>query len=93
MKPPKLYVGNIPFSATEADLQDLFETVGQVDHLTFIRELDTGRFRGFGFVIMADQAGTDAAIARLHGASFQGRSLVVNVARPKAERPGRELRR
>ncbi len=76
-----IYVGNIPFSASEDDLQDLFATYGEVTSVKFINDRETGRFRGFAFVEMDDAAAL-AAIEALEGSEMGGRTLKVNEARP-----------
>lgn len=83
-----LYVGNLPFSATEADVRSLFEQHGQVDSVKLVNDRETGRPRGFGFV---DMPGTDAqnAIQHMNGYEMNGRSLRVNEARERAPRPPR----
>src|SRR5262245_64636829 len=80
-----LYVGNLPFQATADDLREAFGQYGTVTAAQVIADRDTGRSRGFGFVEMAD--GAEEAIANLNGAMFQGRTLTVNEARPREERP------
>jgi cold-inducible RNA-binding protein len=82
----KLYVGNLSFDSTEADLQDLFEQFGTVKEIHLISDRETGRSRGFGFVTMGSKSEGEAAIAALHGKQVGGRSLTVNEARPKEER-------
>jgi RNA recognition motif-containing protein len=84
----KLYVGNLPFSAGEQDLQELFGQSGQVESVSVMRDAATGRARGFAFVEMASDADAQKAIADLHDKSFGGRTLTVNEARPRTERPG-----
>ena len=79
----KLYVGNLPFSATEAEVSELFEKHGQVHSVALITDRDTGRPRGFGFVEIDDGA-AQAAIDALNGYEMNGRALNVNEAR---ERP------
>ncbi|MCX7702266.1 MAG: RNA-binding protein [Gemmataceae bacterium] len=81
-----LYVGNLPFATTEEDLRAEFSKHGTVVGAQIIKDRETGRSRGFGFVEMSD--GADAAIAALNGAMFQGRTLTVNEARPREERRG-----
>lgn len=81
-----IYVGNIPFSASEDDLRDLFTAHGEVASVKFIMDRETGRFRGFGFVEMEDTAAI-AAIEALDGGAMDGRSLKVNEAKPRAPRP------
>jgi len=80
-----VYVGNLPFSATEEDVQALFAEHGSVSSVKLISDRETGRPRGFGFVEM-DAAGASAAIAALNGTDLDGRPLRVNQAN---ERPGR----
>ena len=81
-----LYVGNLPFGTTEEDLRVEFSKHGTVVGTQIIKDRDTGRSRGFGFVEMSD--GADAAIAAMNGAMFQGRTLTVNEAKPREERGG-----
>ena len=83
----KLYVGNLSFETTENDLQDLFEKHGQVAEVTLINDRMTGRSRGFAFVTMSDSAQATAAIEALNGKEVQGRTLSVNEARAREERP------
>jgi cold-inducible RNA-binding protein len=80
-----LYVGNLPFQSTADDLRETFGQYGTVTSAQVVSDRETGRSRGFGFVEMAD--GADEAIAALNGAQFQGRTLTVNEARPREERP------
>ena len=80
-----IYVGNLPFSATEDQTRDLFARYGEVSSVKFIMDRETGRFRGFGFVEMDDSA-ADEAIRSLNGADFGGRTLKVNEAKPREER-------
>lgn len=87
----KLYVGNLPFSATEQDLAARFSTCGTVESVKLITDRDTGRSKGFGFVEMSTEAEAQAAIERLNGQDFGGRPMTVNEARPqqkKGPRPG-----
>ena len=84
----KLYVGNLPFSAGEAELQELFATAGAVDSVKVMRDMATGRARGFAFVEMATDEDAQKAIDKLHNADFGGRNLTVNEARPRPERTG-----
>jgi cold-inducible RNA-binding protein len=85
----RLYVGNLPFSVTEQDLEQLFSQSGQVDSANVVTDRDTGRSRGFGFVEMETQEAADAAIQSLNGYELSGRALTVNEARPKESRPSR----
>ena len=80
-----IYVGNLPWSATEEQIQDLFANYGTVHSVKLITDRETGRARGFGFVEMAD-AEASAAIEALDNSSFGGRTLRVNEARPKDAR-------
>ncbi len=84
----KLYVGNLPYTAGEQDLQDLFGAVGQVESVSVMRDMATGRARGFAFVEMGTDADAQKAITELHDKAFGGRNLTVNEARPRTERPG-----
>ncbi len=83
----KLYVGNLSFETTENDLQDLFEKHGKVMDVALLNDKMTGRSRGFGFVTMADAAAGTAAMNALNGTEVGGRTLTVNEARPREERP------
>ena len=78
----KLYVGNLPFSASEDSVRDLFADHGEVESVNLITDRETGRPRGFGFVEM-DEAGATAAIQALDGEEFEGRALKVNEAQDK----------
>lgn len=81
----KVYVGNLPWSITNVELQDLFEPFGSVDSARVVTDRDSGRSRGFGFVEMATQHAT-AAIASLNGREIESRALRVNEASPAGER-------
>jgi cold-inducible RNA-binding protein len=80
----KLYVGNLPFDTSEQDLSALFGGIGAVDSINVIRDMATGRARGFAFVEMASDEDAQKAIAQLHDHALGGRNLTVNEARPKA---------
>lgn len=82
----RLYVGNLSFQTTEADLSDLFSQAGQVDSVKIITDRDTGRSKGFAFVEMSDDSAAEKAIAQFNGADFGGRNLTVNEARPMEKR-------
>jgi len=82
-----LYVGNLPHSTTEAELRNLFEAHGAVERITLVTDRDTGRSRGFGFVEMTNASEADKAIATLNGTDLGGRTLTINEAKPKSERP------
>ena len=81
----KLYVGNLAFGTTQADLEELFGQYGTVTSASVVTDRETGRSRGFGFVEMAD--GAEAAIQATNMASFQGRNLTVTEAKPREDRP------
>jgi len=81
----KLYVGNLSFDTTSDDLRDAFAQFGQVTSAQIVSDRETGRSRGFAFVEMAD--GADQAIAAMNGAQLQGRTLTVNEAKPREDRP------
>ena len=81
----KLYVGNLPYSAAEQDLQELFERVGPVESVTVMRDQMTGRARGFAFVEMATDEEAQKAANELNQFQMGGRALTVNEARPKPE--------
>jgi RNA recognition motif-containing protein len=83
----KIYVGNLSFSATEDALRSLFEKYGAVDRLHIVTDRDTGQARGFGFVEMSNDAEALKAINALNGFDLGGRTLTVNEARPKEDRP------
>ena len=84
----KLYVGNLSYETSEADLQALFAEAGTVETVNVIRDRETGRARGFAFVEMASEAEAQTAIERFNEQSFGGRNLTVNVAKPQAPRWG-----
>ena len=84
----KLYVGNLPYTATDSDLQRMFEEHGAVQSAQVVMDRDTGRSKGFGFVEMETGEAAQAAISALNGQDFAGRSLTVNEARPREERSG-----
>lgn len=83
----KLYVGNLPYSATNDSLAAHFAQCGNVTQATVITDKFSGRSKGFGFVEFDSAEGAEKAIATLHGTDFDGRNLVVNEARPKEDRP------
>ena len=87
----KIYVGNLAYDATEAELRDLFGQHGSVGSVTLVTDRETGRPRGFGFVEMED--GSDKAIAALDGKEVGGRTLKVNEARPRESNGGGGARR
>ena len=81
----RLYVGNLPYSATEEQLTELFGRAGKVDSVRVMRDMATGRARGFAFVEMGSDEDAQNAITQLHNTQFGGRNLTVNEARPKPE--------
>jgi cold-inducible RNA-binding protein len=85
----KLYVGNLPYTVRDEDLQQSFSAFGNVNSAKVMMERDTGRSKGFGFVEMGNDAEAQQAIAGMNGQSLGGRSLVVNEARPMEARPPR----
>ena len=82
----KIYVGNLSFQTTDADLNQMFSEVGQVESVQIITDRDTGRSKGFGFVEMSDDEAAAKAIERFNGKEVNGRALTVNEARPMKER-------
>ncbi len=84
----KLYVGNLSFSTSSQDLQELFAQAGTVESASVVEDRDTGRSRGFGFVEMSSNEEGAAAIAQFNGKEVNGRSLTVNEARPRENRGG-----
>ena len=87
----RLYVGNLPYKATDEDLSSLFGTVGGVASARVMRDMATGRARGFGFVEMATDEAAQAAIEKLHQHQMDGRAIVVNEAQPKPAGGGRNF--
>ncbi len=81
-----IYVGNLPFDATDADLRSLFADYGTITSASVITDRDTGRSRGFGFVELVDEALAGKAIGQLDGSDWDGRRLTVNKARPRPTR-------
>ncbi len=85
----KLYVGSIPFTATEEDLSNLFATIGEVESVKIITDPATGRSKGFGFIEMATEEDAKRAIDELNGKSLMERTIMVNEARPQQPREKR----
>lgn len=85
----RLYIGNLPYSTRDGDLEQAFSSFGGVSSAKVMMEKHTGRSKGFGFVEMASDAEAQAAIEGLNGKDFGGRNLVVNEARPMEPRPPR----
>jgi RNA recognition motif-containing protein len=84
----RLYVGGLPYSATEQDLENLFASVGTVTSAVVVTDRYTGQAKGFGFVEMSTDAEADAAINTLNGTTMGGRTLTVNEAKPREDRSG-----
>ncbi len=84
----KIYVGNLPYSVTDSTLESNFSEFGTVTSAKVMMDRETGRSKGFGFVEMASAEVAQAAITGLHGMSVDGRSIVVNLARPREDRSG-----
>jgi len=82
-----LYVGNLAYTVTEADLRSAFEAFGEVDRASVITDRDSGRSKGFGFVEMPNNSEADAAIKALNDTPLNGRAIKVNEARPRENRP------
>ncbi len=82
-----IYVGNLSFDVTDASLQEAFAAFGAVDKANVVTDRDTGRSRGFGFVEMAKDEEGKAAIEALNGSELGGRTITVNVAKPREDRP------
>ncbi|QTN31812.1 RNA-binding protein [Akkermansiaceae bacterium] len=83
-----IYVGNLPYTATEEDVTELFASYGPVDRVKIITDRETGRSKGFAFVTLGDQSQLNTAIEALDGKDYQGRALRVNASEPKEARPG-----
>src|ERR1700726_4124904 len=84
----KLYVGNLAFTTSSQDLQELFAQAGTVESASVVEDRDTGRSRGFGFVEMSSKEEGEAAIAQFNGKEVNGRALNVNEAKPREDRGG-----
>src|SRR5213082_2754547 len=82
-----IYVGNLPHSTTESELRTVFEAHGAVEKVSIVTDRETGRARGFGFVEMTNPAEADKAVAALDGTELGGRTLKINEAKPKTDRP------
>ncbi|MGR8918871.1 MAG: RNA recognition motif domain-containing protein [Gammaproteobacteria bacterium] len=82
-----IYVGNLPYSVTDAELRELFAEFGEVQSASVISDKYSGQSKGFGFVEMPDNAAADQAIKDLNGRSVGGRALKVNQAKPRGDRP------
>ncbi len=84
----KLYVGNLAYTTTEAQVRALFSQAGEIESVALITDRETGRAKGFGFVEMATEEGGQEAIKRFNGYTLDNRTLTVNEARPREERSG-----
>jgi RNA recognition motif-containing protein len=84
----KMYVGNIPYNATEEDLRELFSEYGEIESLKIMQDQFTNRSKGFGFIEMVNEEDAKKAIATLNGKDFKGKSLTVAEARPQQKRQG-----
>lgn len=89
MNQNRLFVGNLSFQTTESDLQDYFSQIGEVKSASLMMDKVTGRSRGFGFVEFASAEDAKKAVEQFHSKEFQGRTLTVNIARPREDRPAR----
>ena len=87
-----IYVGNLPYGVSEADLMEAFSQYGKVSSVTIITDKFSGQSKGFGFVEMPNNSEADSAIKALNEKPFKGRNIKVNQAKPKAERPQRRPR-
>ncbi len=87
----KLYVGNLPYSVTDDSLRDMFASYGDIASATVIMDRNSGRSKGFGFVEFEDDSAATTAIAEMNGKEFEGRAIVVSVARPMKESRPREF--
>ncbi len=83
-----IYVGNLPYTATEEDVSGLFAAYGPVERVKIINDRETGRSKGFAFVTLGDQSQLNASIEALNGYDYQGRALRVNASEPKEAKPG-----
>jgi RNA recognition motif-containing protein len=83
----RIYVGGLPYSATEEDLENLFSSIGAVKDVTIITDRYTGQAKGFGFIEMDNDEEAEAAISALNGTQMGGRTLTVNEAKPREDRP------
>jgi RNA recognition motif-containing protein len=90
MNPTRLFVGNLSYQTVESDLQTYFAQAGMVTSVNLMLDKATGKSRGFAFVEFGDSEGAQRAIDQFHNKEFQGRQLIVNIARPREERPPRQ---
>jgi RNA recognition motif-containing protein len=87
-----IYVGNLPYSVTDADLRETFAKYGEISQVNLVKDKFSGESKGFGFVEMDKNSEADAAIKGLNGTELKGRNITVNQARPKSERASRGRR-
>ena len=87
----QIYVGNVSYNTTEDSLNTLFSSFGDVDSVKLITDRETGRAKGFGFIAMPNDDQANKAIEELNGKEFEGRTLRINEARPREERPRRDF--
>lgn len=89
MQKNKLYVGNLPWSITNDSLREMFAQFGEITDAVIITDRMSGRSKGFGFVTFANEADAEKATSEMNEKEFEGRAIVVNVAKPREERPDR----
>jgi len=89
----QIYVGNISYGTTQESLETLFGEFGEVSSVKLITDRETGRAKGFGFITMDDDSAANKAIEELNGKEFDGRTLRINEAKPREDRPRREFNR
>jgi len=82
-----LYVGNLPHSTTESELRTVFQPHGEIEKISIVTDRETGRARGFAFVEMTNDGEAEKAVAALNGTALGGRTLTINEAKPKTDRP------
>ena len=87
----QIYVGNMSYGTTEGSLEELFGQFGEVSSIKLITDRETGRAKGFGFITMNDDAAANKAIEELNGKEYDGRTLRINEAKPKEDRPRRDF--
>ena len=88
----RIYAGNLPYNVTESDLKEMFSAYGEVTNASLVMDKFSGQSKGFGFVEMPNNAEADAAIKGLNESSVKGRSIKVNQAKPRGDRPQRRPR-
>jgi RNA recognition motif-containing protein len=91
MDKKKLYVGNLPWSMNDQSLREMFAAIGEVTEAVVITDRYSGRSKGFGFVTFANEADAEKAVTEMADKEIEGRKIVVNVARPREERPNRGI--